>query len=354
MKYLLLFWAVVSAIVGLFGWSKFSDLDVLVQNQVRLQLPKEKQAFADYQAQVEKAAELSARYSALAERFEQSDAALRRAEQVGKAFDIEGDLQRLLVESTARERNTDLESFSEQKEVDYTGTLLEPKWRKEVIATLRLFKDSLQERSYPADLIFNATQVCRRLDQSSLAEQLTEEAFKKDPSPPILALYYSSRVSALTGSERDEAFAKLMSLVATLPDNSPQIVLAEGVERGRDWATLRGVHLGARCSTRARRRGPLLSLRPEGPGPHAVLEARRHRRRPGGARTRGHRAHARDDQVAVVQRLPTRARRDVRRPPVVSRPGRDQPGPGALRPPSITFVPTGPRSCWSGSDAYRR
>lgn len=238
MKYLLLFWAVVSAIVGLFGWSKFSDLDVLVQNQVRLQLPKEKQAFADYQAQVEKAAELSARYSALAERFEQSDAALRRAEQVGKAFDIEGDLQRLLVESTARERNTDLESFSEQKEVDYTGTLLEPKWRKEVIATLRLFKDSLQERSYPADLIFNATQVCRRLDQSSLAEQLTEEAFKKDPSPPILALYYSSRVSALTGSERDEAFAKLMSLVATLPDNSPQIVLAEGwnaAETGRRY-----------------------------------------------------------------------------------------------------------------------
>jgi hypothetical protein len=221
-KYLVYFWAAISAALGLFGWSKFSDIDKIIEQEVQLQLPRDKQEFARFSEMATDAQRLRDQYKQLAKDYEESVAALQLAKTVGVNFDIEGKLVALIEESTKRksiEADGDLDTVE--------GTLLEPKWRKEAIATLSAFKDSLTKKSYPADFIFNVTQVCRRLDQFELAEQLTKAAYEKDPTPPVKALYFSSRVQSSTGQERSEAFRQLMEMVEQLPANSPEIVIAE-------------------------------------------------------------------------------------------------------------------------------
>lgn len=240
-KYLLMFWAAISAILGLFGWSKFSDLDALVQEQVRLQLPKEQQEFADFKNAALEARKLSENYKILAGEYEQSVAAIKFSEKIGPAFDIEGEISRLMLESTSR--NEELNEETGDTPNDYKNTILEPEWRKQAISTLQVFKERLATKSYPADFIFNVTQICRRLKQFQLAEELTTAAFQKDPTPPITALYYSSLVSNALGEEREAAFKKLMKMVASLPENSPHIVLAEAwnaAENERRYSDLIG------------------------------------------------------------------------------------------------------------------
>lgn len=224
-KYLVYFWAAISAVLGVFGWSKFSDLDKTVENQVQLQLPRDKQEFAKYRDLVAETELLNRKYKELAKSYEESVAALQYANTTGRDFDIEGRLTALIVDSTRRQR-LDMDD-DPAKPISLEGTTLEPRWRKDSIATLMAFKESLGKKNYPADFIFNVTQITRRLDQFQLAEDLTKAAFEKDPSPPIRALYLSSRVKNKTGAEREQAFSQLLEMVIRLPSNSPEIVLAE-------------------------------------------------------------------------------------------------------------------------------
>lgn len=227
-KYLVYFWAAISAVLGLFGWSKFSDLDKIVESHVIAQLPKEKQEFGRYRDLVMEAETLNKKYKELAKSYEESVAALVHAKTAGAEFDIEGKLTVMIREAKARRNNThsddeDAAEISTQTE----GTLLDPKWRKDSIATVMLFRDILAKKKFPADFIFNVTQTTRALNQFQLAEELTKAAFAKDPTPPIRALYLSSRVKNSTGAEREKAFQDLLAMVLDLPRNSPEIVLAE-------------------------------------------------------------------------------------------------------------------------------
>ena len=227
-KYLVYFWAAISAALGLFGWSKFSDIDKSIEQQVQLQLPRDKQDFAKFREMVGEAEVLHKNYEQLARDYEQSVEALKLAKTVGVDFDIEGKVLALMVDSTK------IKQASKANIEDEATELFDPKWRKDAIATVTIFKDSLAKKTYPADFIFNVTQICKRLDQFQLAEQLTKAAFDKDPSPPIKALYYSSLVKNSSGKHRDDAFRNLMSMVASLEENSPEIIIAEAWNAAED------------------------------------------------------------------------------------------------------------------------
>lgn len=228
-KYLVYFWAAISAALGLFGWSKFSDIDKSIEQQVQLQLPRDKQEFAKFREMVAEAETLNKNYEKLAKDYEQSVEALKLSKTVGVDFDIEGRISVLIKESTKRKIDS-----AKSNEEQIGSDLFDSKWRKDAIATVTIFKDSLTKKSYPADFIFNVTQICRRLDQFQLAEQLTKAAYDKDASPPIRSLYLSSQVQNSTGKQREDAFGKLMDMVANLEDHSPEIVVAEAWNAAED------------------------------------------------------------------------------------------------------------------------
>ena len=72
------------------------------------------------------------------------------------------------------------------------------------------------------------------LEQFELAEQLTAAAYEKDPTPPITALYLSSRVASTKGESRERAFSELMAMIEALGPDSPQIVIAEAWNAAED------------------------------------------------------------------------------------------------------------------------
>lgn len=228
-KYLVYFWAAISAILGIFGWSKFSDIDKLIEVQVRNQLPQDKQDFADFKARTAEVEGLHKKYKELAKDYEESVAALQYSKTLGVGFDIEGRLLVLFEDVNRRKDENSIENID-----DLTGSVLESKWRKEAIATVWAFKDSLQKNNYPADFIFNVTQVTRKLSQFQLAEELTKAAFEKDPSPPIRAMYLSSRVATTTGQVREDSFNELMNMVVNLSLHGPEIVLSEAWNAAED------------------------------------------------------------------------------------------------------------------------
>ena len=231
-KLLVYFWAAISGVLGALGWSKFSDLDKVVEAQVQAQLPRDKQEFAKYQELVAEAERLNKKYKELSKSYEESVSALQYAKTVGADFDIEGQLTILISESRNRQGKDKDEDSGSSGSLE--GSLLEPKWRKDSIATLMLFRESLAKKKFPADFIFNVTQVTRALNQFQLAEDLTKAAYEKDATPPIRALYLSSKVKNTTGQERETSFKDLLGMVADLPNNSPEIVLAEAWNAAED------------------------------------------------------------------------------------------------------------------------
>jgi len=217
------FVAGLSALLGFFGWRKFSDLDALVGEQVKLQLPRSQREFAEFEEMTKSAEDLVARLRSITKDYETALSNLKYVDVVSEEFDIEGKLHIAIEESTARrERTAEAKGTS-----SYEGTLHEKEWRTNTIALLSRLPGIVKKKNLDAGVLFNAAQVCRRMEQHEIAQQLTAAAYEKDPSSANKALMLSSIVKGEVGQTAQRAFSDLMQMVENLPRASPQIVLAE-------------------------------------------------------------------------------------------------------------------------------
>lgn len=225
------FVAGLSALLGFFGWRKFSDLDTLVGEQVKLQLPRDKREFAEFEEMTNAAEELSRKLKAVTADYEAALSNVKYLDVFRDDFDIEGKLHILAEESTDRLART-----RDKKGDGYEGTIFETSWRTSAIAVLSRLPEILKKRNLDANMLFNAAQICRRMQQLEIAQQLTLTAYEKDPSAANKALMLSSVVKGEVGEASEKAFAELMDFITHLPKDSPHIVLAEAWNAAVDQA----------------------------------------------------------------------------------------------------------------------
>lgn len=233
-KLLIYFLFAISIVLGLFGLKQFSDLDELVSEQVKLQLPRDKQQFHDYEKLIDKTIELDKNYNELFGKYKEALNNFSSIDKVSDSFDIEGKVERLIHESTER--------YKKSFEGGYEGTILEEEWRAKAISILTVLSEAQKNQDFESDLIFNAAQAAGRLKLSSLQLSLMKVAHQKRPNDaPIKAGYLSSVVDAGLEDEVEDAYAGLLDMVRHLSINSPHIVLAEAwnaSEDRRDYGAL--------------------------------------------------------------------------------------------------------------------
>jgi tetratricopeptide (TPR) repeat protein len=225
------FVAGLSALLGVFGWRKFSDLDSLVGEQVKLQLPRDKREFAEYEEMANSAQEIHTKLKAITADYESALSNMKYIDVLGEDFDIEGKLHILSEESATRKAKP-----IEGSNIGFEGTLYESSWRSSTIALLSRLPAIIKRRNLDAEMLFNAAQLCRRMDQYEIAQQVTEAAFEKSPSAANKALMLSSTVKSRTDEAVVKAFAELMDMIRNLGRDSPHIVLAEAWNAAVDQA----------------------------------------------------------------------------------------------------------------------
>lgn len=218
----LLFVAGISTLLGIFGWRKFSDLDSLVGEQVKLQLPRSSREYSEFEEMAKSAEEISKKLQEITKDYELALTNLKYLDVLRDDFDIEGKLYILSKESTDRK----LKSVNNQAGT-FSGTLYETSWRTAAIATISRLPEIIKKKNLDGSMLFNAAQICRRLEQHEIAQQLTITAHDKDPSDANRALMLSSIVKGEIGKGADDAFGKLMEMIRNLSRDSPHIVLAE-------------------------------------------------------------------------------------------------------------------------------
>lgn len=202
---------------------------------MKLQLPRDKAAYAEYEALTDKTKNLYASFENLTREYKARVDSLKYADIVSKNFDIEGQIEAVKEEAQRRLEASDQIRSNSNAANPYTGTLLEPEWRTKAIAIIGNFQKSIATKAYPADFIFNVALICRMLEQYQLQSDLTKAAYQRDPaSPPIRAMALSSKVAVASGHERDVAYSELMQMVANLQAPDPQIVLAEAWNAAED------------------------------------------------------------------------------------------------------------------------
>jgi hypothetical protein len=225
------FVAGLSALLGFFGWRKFSDLDTLVGEQVKLQLPRDKREFAEFEELAKHAEELSTKLKTITADYESALSNLKYVDIYKEDFDIEGKLRLFIDESTRRRA-----MYVDNQEGDVAGSLYDPSWRNSCIALLSKLPQIIERRNLDGDLLFNAAQLCRRMEQQEIAQQVTKAAYAKSPSSANKALMLSSIVKAESGEKSEQAMAELMQMVTELPRHQPHIVIAEAWNAAVDQA----------------------------------------------------------------------------------------------------------------------
>ncbi len=209
-KYLLYFWLTVSILLGLFGWRQLSNFNRQIDIAVANQFPEHSDEYKNYDALLTKTNILYADFEKLTAEYKERVEDLKLANIVASDFDIEGQINKLFVESNDPMR------------------LYNNEWRTKAIVVLGKFKLAIENKTFPADFIFNAAQLCRQLQQFELAEELTNNAYARDPSPPNTALKLASLAGNKTGKEGEDSYKTLMNMVENLDfESSPEIVLSE-------------------------------------------------------------------------------------------------------------------------------
>ena len=229
-KYLIYFWFSISIFLGFLGWKELTDLDDKINNEVNAAISskfaKDETQYMEYEKLIENTKNLYEEFENLTEEYKQRVGDLEHDIIAKPHFDIAGKIDALI---------------DETQQPDVTD---DEKWRMNAIVTLQNLKNAMTEENFtaPADFVFNAAQLARTLKQFRLAEDMTQIAFKKDPSSPNRALKLSSQIANSIGTEREKALSELFGMVRDLDiENSPHIVLSEAwnaSERTRGYEPL--------------------------------------------------------------------------------------------------------------------
>ncbi|MEL6467522.1 MAG: hypothetical protein AAFQ58_21365 [Pseudomonadota bacterium] len=197
-KYLLFFWAAISAVLGLFGWQKISDIDEDVREKVRqevvLFLPESERDFEQFSENVAASKSLKDDWEGLISTFRSSAKYQEFIQAANADFDLPGRLNRLLLRS-------DVDIATDED------------FRTEAIATLELIKQKAATGEFPSDFLFNAIQFARRIENYRLATEIAEQAISLDPKPITEAISQSLITASSSGAAADQAFARLMEIV---------------------------------------------------------------------------------------------------------------------------------------------
>jgi hypothetical protein len=228
------FVAAISALLGFFGWRKFSDLDALVGEQVKLQLPRSQREYAEFEEITKNAEELHKKLLQITADYERALSNLKYVDVLGSDFDIEGKVAVAAAESSKR-RKQFVAADGEQE----GQSLYEPAWRSSVIALLTTIPDVIKKRNLDGDFLFNIAQLCRRMEQTEIAQQVTLAAFERLPSASNRALMLSSIVKSGDAKAAPEAFLELLEMVRNLTQDQPHIVMAEAWNAAVDLAGFR-------------------------------------------------------------------------------------------------------------------
>jgi hypothetical protein len=225
------FVAGISALLGFFGWRKFSDLDALVGEQVKLQLPRSQREYAEFEELTKNAEELHKKLLVITADYDKALSNLSNVDLLGPEFDIEGKIAIAVAESTKRRQK-----LVHDDEDTSTESMYEPVWRSSVIALLTRVPDIIKKKNLDGDLLFNIAQLCRRMEQQGIAEQVTRAAFERLPSAANRALMLSSIVKNGESKAAPKAFEELLGMVEGLTRDQPHIVMAEAWNAAVDLA----------------------------------------------------------------------------------------------------------------------